>query len=546
MILPQASMPFQQVRPPLPPPVSTSYSSMCNLLFYLSLFCVEGAIIGLYALIAYETFTGFTQNGWGTYDTFTGTNAFNIYVRNDPIGNLLNFHTNLVDQYVFMLIGFAFLIVFLRFHRWMSLAMTFFACALAIQLTILWTIFFLNVYNTNYICRFNWTNPYLTTNDFTTFFTYFTYGVRGAVAVLITLGALIGKIDAFQVLIIVIIEVIIFTANEMICCRIIHCRDMGGCFYIHAFGSMTGIIASWIYTQKSNCKNNPNINGSYFSSTSTFIGTFFLWVTFPAFNTFNPSIDYATPWSSYILGMENTFFALTASTISAMWMSLILYNGKFNWEGVCFATLAGGIIISGSCDMFAYPWPPLLIGCFGGIFSMICFAYLRQFLEKIFIYDTRGILELHYISSLLGMAVAASQATFLDRQSYFSLWWVSQTLSYLTPLYMFNTSGSYLGAMELFAFLISSGLGIGTGIVIGIVLRFWRIYSLPEDTFGDHIWWKMVQDETNLAEINDVPPLSNVSVMNPRVISPRKISPRIISPRNVTEFPITNVGAQVY
>jgi len=54
-------------------------------------------------------------------------------------------------------------------------------------------------------------------------------------------------------------------------------NDIGGGFTIHAFGSSFGIAATWIYSQKSNCKDNPNIKASYNSSTLTFIGTFFLW-----------------------------------------------------------------------------------------------------------------------------------------------------------------------------------------------------------------------------------------------------------------------------
>jgi len=38
---------------------------------------------------------------------------------------------------------------------------------------------------------------------------------------------------------------------------------MGGCFYIHIFGSVCALAASWIYSPKSNWKNNPNITASY-------------------------------------------------------------------------------------------------------------------------------------------------------------------------------------------------------------------------------------------------------------------------------------------
>jgi len=49
---------------------------------------------------------------------------------------------------------------------------------------------------------------------------------------------------------------------------------MGGSFYIHTFAASFGIAASWLYSQKSNWKNNPNIEGTYSSTTMSFIGSF--------------------------------------------------------------------------------------------------------------------------------------------------------------------------------------------------------------------------------------------------------------------------------
>jgi len=529
-------MPIQDPKAQINPATYTSMAGICNIIFYIALFCVEGAIIGLYALISYEDGTGFTTSGFGTYDTFTQPLIqfeAPVPLRVAGLQNIMNVNWLQIDMSIFMLIGFGFLIVFLRFHRWMSLGLTYFACALSIQLVLLWSVLFVCVFRWNYQGIYEFANPYILTNDFANFSYLLTYGIRGAVAILITLGALMGKIDAFQTLIIVVLETIIYTANEMICNRIVNCRDVGGCFYIHAFGSIAGVVASRIYSPKANCKDNPNINGSYFSSTIAFIGTFFLWVSFPMFNSFNPTLDYKMPWSSDILVMQNTFFALTASTISAMWLSVIIYSGKFNWEGVCFATLAGGIIISGSADMFAYPFPPLIVGSCGGLISMASYAFIKPFLERLYYFDTRGVLELHYIPSIFGMVVAASQATFLDRESYFSLWWHENSITNIRNNYLHNTDGFYLGGMEVCAFLISSGLGIGTGFLLGGTLRAWRIFNLPEDTFGDHIWWKMVQDETNLNDRNMVPDQSKISMIDQR------ISPRRLSPRPVVQAPLS-------
>jgi len=42
------------------------------------------------------------------------------------------------------------------------------------------------------------------------------------------------------------------------------------------FGGFFGVTATWIYSNKSNCKDNPNNKASYGSATLSFLGTFFM------------------------------------------------------------------------------------------------------------------------------------------------------------------------------------------------------------------------------------------------------------------------------
>jgi len=56
---------------------------------------------------------------------------------------ILNTQNIFVQTYSFMLIGFAFLIVYLRFHRWMSLGLTFFVISMALQIYMLFSGFWL-------------------------------------------------------------------------------------------------------------------------------------------------------------------------------------------------------------------------------------------------------------------------------------------------------------------------------------------------------------------------------------------------------------------
>jgi len=169
-----------------------------------------------------------------------------------------------------------FLSSFLRFHRWMSLGMTFFIVALSCQYYILLGAFWQRVVKN--------TNWYATNRIVLVGLGDCCAAVKSSVAILITYGALLGKIDAFQLTFIIIVEEILYTLVEAIIFYSMFVRDIGGCFSIHGFGAFFGLGASVIYSSRSNCKDNPNNRASYSTSTLVFIGTFFLWVMFPSFN----------------------------------------------------------------------------------------------------------------------------------------------------------------------------------------------------------------------------------------------------------------------
>ena len=52
----------------------------------------------------------------------------------------------------------------------------------------------------------------------------------------------------------------------------------------------------------------------------------------------------------------NTVLALTASCCTAFATSSLYHKGKFDMEDVLNATLAGGVIVGSTCDMFTAPW----------------------------------------------------------------------------------------------------------------------------------------------------------------------------------------------
>ena len=77
-----------------------------------------------------------------------------------------------------------------------------------------------------------------------------------AATVLITYGAVLGKVSRLQLLIIGTLEIVFYAINEMIAIEFLKYSDAGGSIIIHAFGAYFGLALSRVlYNEKA--LNNP-------------------------------------------------------------------------------------------------------------------------------------------------------------------------------------------------------------------------------------------------------------------------------------------------
>merc|ERR1711935_849816 len=157
--------------------------------------------------------------------------------------------------------------------------------------------------------------------------------------VLISFGAVLGKVNSFQLLTMATIEVIFYGMNVGLGQKELHAVDMGGSMYVHTFGAYFGLACSWMLGPKKIADNNPNIGASYNSNLFAAIGTVFLWMFWPSFNG-----ALATGNSQHRV-VVNTVLALSASTMGAYFVSAMLNRGLFKMEDCLNATLTGGVII---------------------------------------------------------------------------------------------------------------------------------------------------------------------------------------------------------
>jgi ammonium transporter Rh len=150
-------------------------------------------------------------------------------------------------------------------------------------------------------------------------------GDFAAGAVLISFGALIGKISPSQLVLLAIFETFFYSINERLAFYL-HITDIGGSMVIHTFGAFFGLAASRILSDTKKSHGHVDNAAVYHSDLFAMIGTIFLWLYWPSFNAAMTSST-----ASFTRAVVNTVMSLTGSCITAFYFSFIFRgHKKFN------------------------------------------------------------------------------------------------------------------------------------------------------------------------------------------------------------------------
>ena len=103
-------------------------------------------------------------------------------------------------------------------------------------------------------------------------------------AILITFGALLGKVTLPQMIIIATFESFFWALNSEIIYKTLKGTDVGSTFTVHIFGATFGIVCSYFFYNEESLKNKDN-KTSYESNLVAFLGTVFLFMYWPSFNS---------------------------------------------------------------------------------------------------------------------------------------------------------------------------------------------------------------------------------------------------------------------
>lgn len=217
-----------------------------------------------------------------------------------------------------------------------------------------------------------------------------------AASLLICSGAVLGRLKMFQYIALGILFIPVYMFNEWLIIEgqvISSFVDTGGSIVIHAFGAFFGLAVVMTMTTKKEAA--VEIKSDFTSDRFSMLGSMVLWVFWPSFCAALVAPE-LIPFTAI-----NTILALCGSTLATYLVSVALRR-KISVADIANAALAGGVAIGATCDVANHP-TSFLIGILAGALSTFGFAVIQSRLERVLkMIDTCGVTNLHGWPGLLG------------------------------------------------------------------------------------------------------------------------------------------------
>jgi ammonium transporter Rh len=226
-----------------------------------------------------------------------------------------------------------------------------------------------------------------------------------AASLLICAGAVLGRLKMWQYLILTVLFIPCYMANEWIVTQggwglLPHgiFLDTGGSIIIHAFGAFFGLGA--IITMTTRTEFVIPIASEAISDRFSLLGSMVLWVFWPSFcSAMVPAQD--VPHTAI-----NVILALCGATLATYFAGMALRR-KISPADIANATLAGGVAIGALCARPDFFVGSFVIGLAAGALSTFGFAVLQFRLQAVLHKtDTCGVLYLHGLPGVMGGLVA--------------------------------------------------------------------------------------------------------------------------------------------
>ncbi|KAL3935280.1 MAG: hypothetical protein SGBAC_009169 [Bacillariaceae sp.] len=361
------------------------------------------------------------------------------------------------DIMVMLLLGFGYLMTFLKKYGLGAVGLTMLLTAIAILLNVPIELF----------CRFIFGEEEDTAFPLPLHVPTFIDGEFSAATLLISYGAIIGRASPVQLVIMAICQSFFYAFNKVIIVLgVLGAEDVGGTMTIHMFGAYFGLaVSKALGGPKPSSESNSE--PSQVSDVFAMIGTTLLWVYWPSFVG---ATETGVAFNENLCVMH-TVMALLGSTMASFYLSQKLGHGKLDPVHIANSTLAGGVAVGSSARLAMTPGGALLLGMLAGIVSVYGYKYSTPMLEeKAGIYDTCGVGNLHGWPSILG--------------GILSIVFVA-----LEPDAEFLTFGGTSQYMRQFLGVLATlGVASTTGYFTGFLMM--KTVGEAPDEYDDSLWWE--------------------------------------------------------
>nr|XP_019942127.1 PREDICTED: ammonium transporter Rh type B-like [Paralichthys olivaceus] len=395
------------------------------------------------------------------------------------------------DVQVMIFIGFGCLLAFFRFYGFSGMVFNFLTATFSIQWAILIQGFFQFYYNGQiHLGVINLLNA-----EF------------ACAVVLISFGAVLGKTSPVQLLVMALLEIPVFAVTEWAVLKYIRINDAGGSILIHLFACYFGLGVTFVLFRPSLNNGHPKETTCYQSDILSVMGTLFLWVFWPSFNsalTFKGDDQHRA--------ILHTFIGLSSSTMTAFALSAVFNKrGKLTMADIQNVTLAGGVTVGASVDMMISPAAAYTLGIIGCTACFLGYKYLTPFLaQRLRIQDQCGIHNLHGLTGLISSTAGICAILLATEETYgpsmyqiFShrappagdqkLLELQMQIPGLKPgLGRTAQEQALYQVAAIFSTIAASAVG---GLLTGLVLKLPCLASpADEDCFDDELFFDMPSD----------------------------------------------------
>ena len=371
------------------------------------------------------------------------------------------------DVHVMMFVGFGFLMTFLHRYSFSAVCFNFLLAAFALEWAILLR---------GYV--FHWHSH---SRTFPVDITSLLHADFVCASVLISFGAIIGKVNPIQLIILALIEIVIqvwnqYIGTQMFCvydagefvfafrCKKKRLENVFRSIFVHVFGAYFGLAVSFVI-HRTDMLNSTKEKSNYISDVFAMIGTLFLFCFWPSFNAG------AAHGDDRLRAIVNTYVSISSSCILTFIISFLVNQGKLDIVHIQNSTLAGGVAVGTVADKNIGLFGAMIIGSVAGTISTLGYKYLLEFLRRFRLHDTCGVHNLHglpgLISGTAGIIVAAIN---------------NQHLLTETCLGGLHRSNSMQAKFQLAALVLTLVMAIVGGLVTGLIIRL-PIFVSPKSDF---------------------------------------------------------------